>query len=343
MLHAVINFICKYTVRFISKQFGAWCRHYCFMKLIIKLQMSMRISTVRARHECVLVDLFWLCYVLRQRASRMKGQFGFCDLCVDPQDFDKEKLREIFSELYRVGYETVALNQTVEEEIFQSSKKKKKSESKGVQCFLPYPVDIQDLVEEFVGRLRIFSRLTFVYSDPAKTHMLGQSQSLKHYNLYAVVPKTQAAFQLNADIITLNTSCSGLKLSKKLYSQAIERGINFEIRYADLIKPATRKSTIYYSHFFYTFGKSKSVIMSSGARDTSDIRNPYDVINLGPLMGLDETKARASIVSQCRHLLLKAEGRRHGKAIFVNQLPNTNDDTDEDTSEDYSSTKKIRL
>lgn len=36
------------------------------------------------------------------------------------------------------------------------------------------------------------------------------------------------------------------------------------------------------------------------------IRNPYDLINLAYLLGLNEIQAKASILHQCKKLLLRA-------------------------------------
>lgn len=47
------------------------------------------------------------------------------------------------------------------------------------------------------------------------------------------------------------------------------------------------------------------------------IRNPYDLINLAYLLGLNEIQAKASILYQCKKLLLRAERRRRGKAVFI--------------------------
>lgn len=73
-----------------------------------------------------------------------------------------------------VGYETVAINKNVDESIFETEKKKKKKggTNEPVVCSLPEPLEIEDLVEEFKGKLNILSRITFSYSDPVRTHSL---------------------------------------------------------------------------------------------------------------------------------------------------------------------------
>lgn len=72
-----------------------------------------------------------------------------------------------------VGYKTVALNQTLNESAFDNDKKKKKGiENKTLPNIVPDPIDVRQLNEEFKGKLCILNRLTFICSDPAKTHTL---------------------------------------------------------------------------------------------------------------------------------------------------------------------------
>ena len=164
-----------------------------------------------------------------------------------------------------MGYDTVAVNQTVDENVFETEKKNKKksAESEIVKSSaVAEPLDTGHLKEKFKGKLRILSRITYVFGDTAKVHSLSQSAILKKYDLYGVVPKTQTALQyacaqLSTDIITVKSTHPRLKLTRKLYLQAVERGVHFEIQYADLIKRTTRIDTFECSHSFHIFGKSK--------------------------------------------------------------------------------------
>lgn len=92
---------------------------------------------------------------------------------------------------------------------------------------VPEPINVQELTNELDGKLNIFNRITFAFSDPVKTHALvrwsenifnklselmifvsinyfqNQSPFMKKFNLYAVIPKTQAAFQVNSILCIL--------------------------------------------------------------------------------------------------------------------------------------------
>ncbi|XP_068982458.1 ribonuclease P protein subunit p30 [Bombus flavifrons] len=249
---------------------------------------------------------------------------GFYDLCVNVSGNQTQNLYPILSKLCEYGFKTVAINTNVDESVLGTEKKRKRKggDSETSQGIVLETIDIGSIRKEFDGRLRIFSRITFFCSDFAKTHIVNHCSSLKKFDLYAFAPKTQSALQfactqLNADIITLRSNATSFKLNKKLYDQAIERGIHFEIQYVDLLNVESRKNTIHYSHLFHTYGKSKNVILSSGVSDIKTIRNPYDLINLACLLGLNEVQAKASILHQCKRLLLRAERRRRGKAVFI--------------------------
>ncbi|XP_063983417.1 ribonuclease P protein subunit p30 [Diachasmimorpha longicaudata] len=284
---------------------------------------------------------------------------GFYDLCINFDGQNKENLRRLLSRLYEMGYRTVAINQPLDESALEVEKKKKKKGEKAENtdplATVVNPFDVEDVKKEFKGKLSILSRLTFTFSDTAKTYTLGQSNGLKKFDLYGVMPKNQAALQfacsqLNVDIVTINSTSGSFKFTRKLYLQAVERGVHFEVRYADAIERSTRKTAIHYAHLFYVYGKSRNVIVSSGTGDYSRIRNPYDIINLCALFGLSEVKAKAAVLGQCHHLILKAEGRHFGKAVFAIKITDESpasdgDSEDEDESEDdiSSSKKKMKL
>ncbi|XP_066601333.1 ribonuclease P protein subunit p30 [Prorops nasuta] len=265
----------------------------------------------------------------------MKLSDGFFDLCINISNENTDYLYSTLERLYEMGFKTVAINQTFDESIFDTEKKRKKGEATECQRNLPNPFNIDELLTKFDGKLKILNRLTFVFSDPIRTHSMGHAPALKKYNLYAVAPKSQAAIQfacsqINADIISINPNSTGLKLNRKLYMQAVERGLHFEIQYCNILNPETRKNAIYFSHLFYTYGKSKNIIVSSGASNANTIRSPYDIVNLCQILGLNEVNAKGSILWQCKCLITKAEKRRHGKAIFSVECMDCNEQDDTD-------------
>lgn len=66
---------------------------------------------------------------------------------------------------------------------------------------------------------------------------------------------------------------------------AVKRGVFFEIKYSPLIADSScRKDIIKVAHNYFVKGKSKSIIISSGATNVFELRGPYDVANLWELL-----------------------------------------------------------
>lgn len=258
--------------------------------------------------------------------------WGFCDLCVSNK-IDLEKL-EVFTKL---GYQTIALNTYVEELSSGEPKaKKKKGETREKKDYIPDPIDIpKDKIQN--SNLKILQRVTIEFSESGIAHKLNASENLKKYDIIAVVPKTLAAFQyacssLDIDIITFESNGRiPFKVNRKLYRQAIERGLFFELMYSPAIRDSTaRKNIITNAHNYYAVGRSKSIIITSGIEDYMYLRGVQDVINIGFLFGLKSNESMESIRSNARKLILKAEGRRHGKYHMVIENITANQENDEE-------------
>lgn len=86
----------------------------------------------------------------------------------------------------------------------------------------------------------------------------------------------------SGDIITFDPHAgSRLLVNRKAYQIAVRRGIFFEIKYAPAIADSNnRKDMIKVAQNYLTKGKSKNVILSSGAAHEFQVRGPYDVANL---------------------------------------------------------------
>ncbi|XP_049869804.1 ribonuclease P protein subunit p30 [Pectinophora gossypiella] len=236
--------------------------------------------------------------------------WGFCDLSIS-KDYDLSKL----DLLEKCGFHTVAINTHVQEPGDEPKKKKKKGDSKENKDLIPPPVEVTTDT-----KLNILHRVTIEFSDSSITPQLNQSQNLKKYDIVAVVPKTLQAFQyacgtMDIDIITFDpVSRIPFKISRKLYRQAVERGIFFELMYSPAIKDSTsRKNIISTAHTYHAIGRSKNIIVTSGAENAMQVRDVHDVINLGFILGLNSNQSLEVIRNNSRRLILKAKGRRCGK------------------------------
>ncbi|XP_045447022.1 ribonuclease P protein subunit p30 isoform X2 [Melitaea cinxia] len=129
------------------------------------------------------------------------------------------------------------------------------------------------------------------------------------------IPDKYACGTLDTDVITFDPLTRiPFKVSRKLYRQAVERGIFFEIMYSPAIRDSTsRRNIITTSHLYHAVGKSKNIIITSGAKDNTQVRGIYDVINLGFIFGLNNNESLEVVRNNPHRLILKAQGRRCGK------------------------------
>ncbi|KAJ2952051.1 hypothetical protein O0L34_g4315 [Tuta absoluta] len=240
--------------------------------------------------------------------------WGFCDLAVS-RSFDLTKL-EIFE---KCGFTSIAIDTHVLEPSDEPKKKKKKGEVKELKDIIPAPVEIPLSITQKT-KLNILQRVTVEFSDSSITPQLNQSQNYKKYDIIAVVPKTLQAFQyacgtFDADIITFDpVTRIPFKISRKLYRQAAERGLFFELMYSPAIRDSTcRKNIISTAHTYHAVGRSKNIIVTSCAENCSQVRDVHDVINLGFILGLKSNQSLEVVKDNARRLILKSKGRRSGK------------------------------
>lgn len=247
--------------------------------------------------------------------------WGYCDLSIS-KEYEFNKLQSI----EKLGFHTIAVNSHIEEVSDEPKKKKKKGEPRTNPDFFPSPIEIPKDISDNT-KLNILQRITIEFSDSSIAHRMTQSENLKKYDIIAVVPKTLQAFQyacgtMDIDIISFEPlTRSSFKVTRKLYRQAVDRGLFFELMYAPCIKdPTAMKNIISTSHNYHAVGKSKNIIITSSTENPMYLRDVHDVVNLGFLFGLNNNQSLEVIRNNPRKIILKAEGRRSGK-LFLKIRP----------------------
>lgn len=148
-----------------------------------------------------------------------------------------------------------------------------------------------------------------------------------------------ACQSLNCDLISYNSDTIRLKIARKHYFEACSRNIYFELKYAPCIVDSNeRKSTITKAHKYHALGKSRNIIVTSGATERFQLRSPYDVAHLGWIFNLSEEQSKEAICGKSRTLLVRAETRRLGTSMVyvrrVKELGVSNEDEISDSSEE---------
>ncbi|KAJ1018994.1 hypothetical protein NDA16_004797 [Ustilago loliicola] len=195
------------------------------------------------------------------------------------------------------------------------------------------------------------SRLTLVLDDQSMAKsgsgwVTNNANALQSYDLLAVRPTTEAAFQhacltlselkpFSIDIISLDFGAQPrlpFFLKRSTVNAALENGVQFEITYAQAVSEdgsKARKNLISGARDLLRVTNGKGVFFSSGATEALSLRAPYDVINLGAIFGLNPSAARDAISSNCRSLLLRSQTRKTYRGVVshpVVVLPTTKAD-----------------
>ncbi|XP_040165459.1 ribonuclease P protein subunit p30 [Anopheles arabiensis] len=259
----------------------------------------------------------------------MNNFTGFSDLCIPATRI--EDLKPIIQEAIELGYSNVAIEQVVD--VTKSAVNN--------QDVVPKPFCLKELKAAFGGQIRLLNRLTVVFGDATVSLLLNRSNNIRCYNLIAALPISDTSYQyacqtMTCDIITYNQASIHLRTTRNFYYLAVDRNIAFEIKYSPaIVTPADRKQTITRAHRYHMTGKSRNVIISSGATNPFQLRSPYDIANLGLIFGLTEEKSKEAIRGVPNRTLLSAEGRRLGKAgvVIARREPNRDDSDDYSDSE----------
>ncbi|XP_050529596.1 ribonuclease P protein subunit p30 [Daktulosphaira vitifoliae] len=253
----------------------------------------------------------------------MKLPRGFCDLRVEQIN------KDILNTYVTYGYSIIALNTNVDSlslDVGVSNRKKRKktensdvTENKDQQNCVPATKKIENDTN-----LTILNRLTVKVSNLGQFQKIVKSPNFKQYDILAVEPLSdQISQELVSsplvDIIVCNAK--NMLISAKQYKVAVEKNIHFEICYGPMLRHVfTRQDTITLAHLLHIKGKSKNIIVSSAANLRTDIRNPYDIINLGLLFGLSKKQSKDSICDNCHLVVLRSYGKRLGKSA-INIIP----------------------
>lgn len=181
------------------------------------------------------------------------------------------------------------------------------------------------------------SRLTLILDEQSMAKsgsgwVTNNATALQSYDLLAVRPTTEAAFQhacltlselkpFSIDIISLDFGAQPrlpFFLKRSTVNAALENGVHFEVTYAQAVADdgtKARRNLISGARDLLRVTNGKGVFFSSGATEALSLRAPYDVINLGAIFGLNPAAARDAISNNCRSLLLRSQTRKTYRGV----------------------------
>ncbi|KAK6456253.1 RNase P subunit p30-domain-containing protein [Scheffersomyces xylosifermentans] len=229
-------------------------------------------------------------------------------------------LKNTIVTLYALGYTHIAINFTINEAI-------------RIPVGSPEqinPINIEYLTSELVPKfpkLKLFTRLTLIVSDPAKLQGLAKIQS--QFDILAVQPVNEKALQLcttnlDIDLISFNFATKlPFFLKHKTIGSAVEKGIKFEICYSTVVSGSIGYAVtdnsinvqLIKKNFFNNVlqlirsSRSKGIVISSGASQPLQTRNGEDILTLLKTLGLDQSRAKACITLNAERVLVSGRLR----------------------------------
>ncbi|KAF3185008.1 hypothetical protein TWF788_004837 [Orbilia oligospora] len=225
----------------------------------------------------------------------------FYDLNIPWTSKDDPELARTIAFLDELGYNVIALNQTIAGKI--------PSKIAGIANLIPenpFPDH---------SSIRFLRRVTIVLDDPSQNY--GLASLSNNFDIVAVRPTDeklllQACTSLECDLISLDLSIRHpYHFKYKILGQAISRGIRFEITYSASVNESNaRRNLLSNAAALIRATKGKGIVISSEARKAMLCRAPFDVINLATLWGLNQEKGREAIANGPRAVMIQAKMKR---------------------------------
>jgi RNase P/RNase MRP subunit p30 len=181
--------------------------------------------------------------------------------------------------------------------------------------FYAYNVDIYSPSAKPVFPEGVFSRVTL--KNPV------QPERYTDADLIAFRPKNEtemanACLHMDIDIVTVKLhERLSFRIKLNLVHEAIKRGIMFEIAYAPAVRDlSARRNFFANAATLVNATKGRNLILSSGARDLFEQRAPYDVINIGQVLGLSSDQAHAAVTRNPKDALNHGRCRKVFKSVI---------------------------
>jgi len=236
-------------------------------------------------------------------------------------------LLQVVRRALALGYRTIALNTEVHQSQFITKKEKGKKEGGNVLADFPAPPALALAPSDYpalhaLGRApTILTRLTISMTNNDFMIAYNKSQVAKTYDLLAIncssspalTALLKSSFRFDLLTFTPDQVVGGIKWTRKLYYECVERHVHFEINYAPMIRSSEdRRRVISQAYTFHDVGRSRAILLSSGARAPLELRAPADVGNLGFLLGLKQAAGVAAVQAAGAKVEKAAMGRKMG-------------------------------
>jgi ribonuclease P/MRP protein subunit RPP1 len=276
----------------------------------------------------------------------MRKDLGYADLNIptEPQATLKKRVLRALE----LGYHSVAVNTTVLQESLQTRKEKKRGTKNCLEDFpAPQQVDLEESdypeLASKGSKPTILTRLTIVISSNDFLIHYNKSDNARNYDLLAVIVRSAQALQMllkssfRFDILSYDPfldDVESFRWNRKLYREILDKHVSFELMYGPMIENREfRQTMISLAYAYNSFGKSRGIIITSGAKRAIELRPPTDVANLSTILNMTEAQGKEAVLKQCSEVYKAALGRKVGVfRVRVEKIQDTNAEESDDSS-----------
>lgn len=226
-----------------------------------------------------------------------------------------------------LGYSTIALNTEVHQGQFITKKDKSKPPPADNLADFPAPTQLNLSPSDYPSLAArgltptILNRLTITMTNNDFMIAYNKSAVAKQYDLLAINCASSPALtallksSFRFDLLCFNPDqvVGGLRWTRKLYSECVDRHIHFELSYAPMVRNSEdRRRVMSQALNYQAVGRSRAIIITSEARSPLELRSPGDVSNLGFLLGLKQAQGVDAVNKIGITVHKAAIGRRMG-------------------------------
>jgi RNase P/RNase MRP subunit p30 len=294
----------------------------------------------------------------------------FCELRI-PVDSNttENSLSKILISCFDLRYDRVVLCQTdnlrASTSNSTSSKKKKRKLNETEEtptasswiCPKPFVARIPDLIiqrcRQTNRKFRLYSRLNVIVHDNQSLHYLKRAEVQQHFDLISLQPATRdillyllSSTTIQHELLVLDPSDPELlPFPSKLMRAAADRGITFELIYNNALRdPFERRNLLAFGRALALniFKRGQSIVFSSNATNSLQIRSPYDMMEIGQLFGFNEEISKKMINENPMNVLARSFSRRETVQGTV-WLETTTDDKQQTIVKPFVATDTIVL
>jgi len=228
---------------------------------------------------------------------------------------------------FALGYSTIALNTEVHQGQFITKKDKSKPPPADNLADFPAPTQLNLSPSDYPSLAArgltptILNRLTITMTNNDFMIAYNKSAVAKQYDLLAINCASSPALtallksSFRFDLLCFNPDqvVGGLRWTRKLYSECVDRHIHFELSYAPMVRNSEdRRRVMSQALNYQAVGRSRAIIITSEARSPLELRSPGDVSNLGFLLGLKQAQGVDAVNKTGITVHKAAIGRRMG-------------------------------